>query len=225
MNFCHNFKKKQWNIYKDKQYKSEKMTKNLRDAIKDRRTHYQLQNTSPVSDEEIQSIIEHVLLYAPSAFNSQSARIVLLLGENHTKLWEIAKEELKKVSKSEEAFKVTETKVNTSFASGYGTILFFEDQAVIKGLQNNFPSMADNFTQWSDHSSAIAQILTWIGLDSVGLGASLQHYNPLIDDAVRKEWGLNEDWKLVAQMPFGLPVGKPNEKTHVPIEERLVVVK
>ena len=47
------------------------MKKNLRDAIKDRRTYYQLQNTSPVSDEEIQSIIEHVLLYAPSAFNSQ----------------------------------------------------------------------------------------------------------------------------------------------------------
>lgn len=201
------------------------MKKNLRDAIKDRRTYYQLQNTSPVSDQELQSIIEHVLLYAPSAFNSQSARMVLLLGDNHTKMWEITKEELRKVSKSEEAFRVTEEKVNTSFASGYGTILFFEDQAVVKGLQNGFPTMAEKFTQWSEHSSAIAQILTWIGLESVGFGASLQHYNPLIDEAVRKEWNLSSDWQLVAQMPFGEPAGEPGEKEHVALEERLVVLK
>ena len=201
------------------------MEKKLKDAIKDRRTYYQLQNSSPVSDQEIQSILEHVLLYAPSSFNSQSARMLLLLGDNHTKMWEITKDELKKVSKSEEAFKATEDKVNTSFASGYGTVLFFEDQTVIKGLQGSLPSMAEKFTQWSEHSSGIAQILTWIGLESVGLGASLQHYNPLIDEAVRKEWSINEDWKLIAQMPFGLPAGEPGEKTHVKLEERLVVVK
>ena len=85
--------------------------------------------------------------------------------------------------------------------------------------------MAEKFTQWSEHSSGIAQILTWIGLESVGFGASLQHYNPLIDEAVRKEWSINEDWKLIAQMPFGLPAGEPGEKTHVKLEERLVVVK
>ena len=201
------------------------MEKKLKDAIKDRRTYYQLQNSSPVSDQEIQSILEHVLLYAPSSFNSQSARMLLLLGDNHTKMWEITKDELKKVSKSEEAFKATEDKVNTSFASGYGTVLFFEDQTVIKGLQGSLPSMAEKFTQWSEHSSGIAQILTWIGLESVGFGASLQHYNPLIDEAVRKEWSINEDWKLIAQMPFGLPAGEPGEKTHVKLEERLVVVK
>ena len=165
------------------------------------------------------------MLYAPSAFNSQSARMLLLLGDNHTKMWEITKDELKKVSKSEEAFKATEDKVNTSFASGYGTVLFFEDQTVIKGLQGSLPSMAEKFTQWSEHSSGIAQILTWIGLESVGFGASLQHYNPLIDEAVKKEWSINEDWELIAQMPFGLPAGEPGEKTHVKLEERLVVVK
>ena len=168
------------------------MTKSLKDAIKDRRSFYQLKNTSPISDEEIQSIIEHVLLYAPSAYHSQSARIVLLLGDNHTKVWEITKAELKKVSKSEEAFKATEEKVNTSFASGYGTILFFEDQTVVKDLQGKFPTMADKFAQWSQHSTAIVQILTWIGLESVGFGASLQHYNPLIDEAIKKEWNISE---------------------------------
>ena len=74
------------------------MKKNLKDAIQDRRSYYQLKITSPVSEDEIQAIIEHVLLYAPSAFHSQSARMVLLLGDNHTKLWEITKAEFMKVS-------------------------------------------------------------------------------------------------------------------------------
>jgi predicted oxidoreductase (fatty acid repression mutant protein) len=34
--------------------------KSLQDSIQDRRTYYQLSNESPVSDEEIQRIIEHV---------------------------------------------------------------------------------------------------------------------------------------------------------------------
>lgn len=201
------------------------MKKNLSDAIKDRRSYYQLQNSSPVSDEEIQSIIEHVLLYAPSAFNSQTARIVLLLGDNHKKLWEITKEELKKVSKSDEAFKATEDKVNTSFATGYGTILFFEDHTIVEDLQAKFPFLPGKFALWSEHSSAIVQNLTWMGLESVGLGASLQHYNPLIDDAVKKEWNLNQDWVLIAQMPFGMPVGQPGKKAHTPLGERLIVIK
>ena len=196
------------------------LTKNLKDAIKDRRTYYQIQNTSPISDKEIQSIIEHILYYAPSAFNSQSARVVLLLGDNHKKMWEITKEELKKVSRSEEQFKETEKKVNTSFASGYGTILFFEDKSIVKGLQEKFPTMAEKFTQWSDHSAGIVQILTWMSLESVGFGASLQHYNPLIDERIKKEWNISKDWELIAQMPFGEPAGEPGEKTHVPLEEK-----
>ena len=84
--------------------------KSLQDSIQDRRTYYQLSNESPVSDEEIQRIIEHVAYWAPSPFNSQSARMVLLLGENHKKLWELTKAELKKISHSEEAWKKTEEK-------------------------------------------------------------------------------------------------------------------
>lgn len=201
------------------------MNKNLRDAIKDRRTYYHIKNASPIPDTKIQEIIEHVLLYAPSSYNAQSARLVLLLGDDHTKFWDITKEELKKLINSDEQFKATEQKIDTSFASGYGTILFFEDQDVIKGWQEQLPTFANKFAQWSEHSSAIAQILTWIGLESEGLGASLQHYNPVIDDAVKKEWNLKESWSLIAQMPFGMPVEEPGEKTHVPLEERLLVFK
>ncbi|MDO5665744.1 MAG: nitroreductase family protein [Bacteroidia bacterium] len=199
--------------------------KSLQDSIKDRRTYYQLSSKSLISDEEIQKIIEHVAYWAPSPFNSQSARMVLLLGDNHKKLWELTKTELKKVSKSEEAFKSTEEKVNGSFLSGYGTILFFEDQTVVKALQEKFPSYTEKFTQWSEHSSAIVQILTWMALENEGFGASLQHYNPLIDEGIQKEWGISKDWTLIAQMPFGMPAGEPGEKTHEPLEKRVLVFK
>ncbi len=120
------------------------MTKNLRDAIKDRLSYYQIKNESPVSDDEIKSIIEHVLIHTPSSFNSQSTRLVLLLGGNHKHFWEITKAELKKASLAEEAFKAAEQKVDTSFGAGC-TILFFEDQTAFKSLQEQFPFIASNF--------------------------------------------------------------------------------
>ncbi|MGI6048660.1 MAG: nitroreductase family protein [Petrimonas sp.] len=199
--------------------------KSLEQSIKDRRTYYQLSNQSPISDEEIQKIIEHVAYWAPSPFNSQSTRMVLLLGENHKKVWELTKSELKKISKSEEGWKKTEEKVNNSFLAGYGTVLFFEDMSVVKGLQDKFPSYTEKFAQWSEHSSAIVQVLTWMALENEGFGASLQHYNPLIDEGIQQEWGISKDWKLIAQMPFGIPAGKPGEKTHEPLEKRVLVFK
>ena len=53
------------------------------------------------------------------------------------------------------------------------------------------------------------------------VGASLQHYNPLIDDEVRKAWNLPGDWKLVAQMPFGVPVAQPGSKEVMSLDERV----
>ena len=76
--------------------------------------------------------------HVPSAFNSQSTRVVLLLGESHKKLWQIVKDALKKIVPAE-AFVKTEEKIDHSFACGYGTVLFFEDQKVVKGLQEAFP--------------------------------------------------------------------------------------
>ena len=56
---------------------------------------------------------------------------------------------------------------------------------------------------------------------NTGMGASLQHYNPLIDDEVRKAWNLPGDWKLVAQMPFGVPVAQPGSKEVMSLDERV----
>jgi predicted oxidoreductase (fatty acid repression mutant protein) len=56
------------------------------------------------------------------------------------------------------------------------------------------------------------------------LGDNLQHYNPLIDNAVAEIWGIPKEWKHIAQMVFGSPEGSPNGKTQIkPINERVKI--
>ncbi len=198
--------------------------RNFKEALAHRRSYYAIGNGSPVPDKEIEDALAFALMNIPSAFNSQSTRLVLLLGEQHRKLWDIVKETLRKIV-SEEQFQQTEQKIDKSFASGYGTVLFFEDEEVVKGLQANFPAYADRFPVWSEHTSAMHQLALWVMLEDMGFGASLQHYNPLIDAEVRKVWDLPVDWKLITQMPFGMPLDAPGEKEHRPVVERMKVFK
>lgn len=200
------------------------MTQYTKEALKIRRTRYGFKNSSPVSDEEIIEIINTAVTHVPSAFNSQSTRIVLLLGNKHKRLWEITKEILKKKI-SPQAFEATASKIDTAFASGYGTILYYEDMETVEGLQQAFPAYKDNFPVWSHHTSAMHQLTIWTMLAEVGLGASLQHYNPLIDEAVAKEWDINPQWKLIAQMPFGIPASEVGEKTCKSLNERVFIYK
>ena len=122
-----------------------------------------------------------------------------------------------------EAFVKTEEKIDHSFACGYGTVLFFEDQKVVKGLQEAFPSYQENFPGWSLQTSAMHQLAIWVMLEDVGFGASLQHYNPLIDEDVRSTWHLPETWQLIAQMPFGTPVAEPGGKEFDDLSERIKI--
>ncbi|MBD8347349.1 MULTISPECIES: nitroreductase family protein [unclassified Dysgonomonas] len=200
------------------------MARNFKETIKHRRTYYSISNTSPISDKEIQEIVEYAVLHVPSSFNSQSTRVVLLLGDNHRKLWNIVKETLRKVVPAD-SFKATEDKIDNCFAAGYGTILYFEDQAVVEGLQKAFPSYSENFPKWSEHTSAMHQYAIWNMLEDAGFGASLQHYNPLIDAEVAKTWNIDPNWKLISQMPFGTPATEPGEKEFSPLEKRVLVFK
>lgn len=200
------------------------MKHTFEDALKERRTYYRIGNTPLLGDEDLQKLVETTVLHVPSAFNSQSTRIVLLLREQHKRLWEIVKETLKPLV-PEKAFEASCRKIDGSFASGQGTVLFFEDQRVVKQLQERFPLYRDSFPVYSEHTSAMHQFVLWTLLEEAGYGASLQHYNPLIDEAVVREWKLDSEWKLVAQMPFGSREGEPDGKTFQPLEERIKVFK
>ncbi len=200
------------------------MGRTFAEALEHRRTYYSIGSDSPVLDEEVVHIIRTAVKNVPSAFNSQTTRIVLLLGDEHKRLWDIVKGTLKKLI-SPEAFVNTEAKIDGCFACGHGTVLYFEDTAVVKGLQDAFPSYSANFPTWSQHTSAMHQLAIWTMLEDVGLGASLQHYNPLIDEEVRRTWNLPESWMLIAEMPFGTPTAEPGEKEFQDLSERIKIFR
>lgn len=200
------------------------MEMNFKEALKNRRSNYTITDKSLVPDAEIEDIIEFALMNVPSAFNSQSTRIVLLLGENHKLLWNIVLETLRKIVKKEE-FPVTETKINNSFAAGYGTVLFFEDRTVVREMQNQFPIYAEKFPPWSQHTSAMHQLAVWVMLEEAGFGASLQHYNPIIDTEVKETFDLPVSWELIAEMPFGIPLMIPAPKDKRPLAETMKVFR
>lgn len=198
--------------------------KTFMDAVRHRRSYYKLSSGSPVSDTQITEMLKEAVTNVPSAFNSQSTRLVLLLGDNHRKMWDITLEALRKVT-PEKSFERTKAKVEGSFASGHGTVLFYEDMDVIEDMQKKFPVYADSFRAYSDHTSAMHQFVVWTALEEMGFGASLQHYNPLIDEEIAKSWNINPKWRLVAQMPFGIPEDIPGEKETGPLERRLLVFR
>lgn len=192
-------------------------------ALQERRSIYGINKDVKVSDERIKEIVEFAVKHTPSAFNSQTARLVVLTGEAHNKLWDITTESLRKVV-GDGDFSGTQQKMD-SFKAGYGTVLFFEDVAVVKSLQEQFALYADNFPIWANQASGMHQLVVWTALATEGLGATLQHYNPLIDDEVKKEWNIPENWKLLAQMPFGNPTASAGEKEFQPLEDRVKFYK
>lgn len=199
------------------------MTKDFYTAIKERRSYYGINKEVQVTDEKIKEIVEFAVKHTPSAFNSQSSRLIVLTGSAHDKLWDITTQALRKAV-GEGDFSGTQQKMD-SFKAGYGTILFFEDESVVKSLQEQFATYADNFPIWSQQTSGMHQLVVWTALEAEGLGATLQHYNPLIDDEVKKEWDVPSNWKLIAQMPFGNPTAQPGDKEFKPLEDRIKYYK
>ena len=188
------------------------------DHMKQRRTIYAIGKNVPLAQDKIEEIIKEAVRNSPSAFNSQTSRVVTLYGDSHTRFWNIVRETLRKMV-PKDAFEKTDAKIN-SFASGYGTILFFEDQDVVKSLQEQFSLYADHFPAWSEHSSGIAQFAVWTALAEHHIGASLQHYHPVIDNEVAETFDIPKNWKLRAQLVFGSIEAPAGEKTFMDDKER-----
>jgi len=188
------------------------------DHIKQRRTIYAVGKNVALTPEQIESVIKEAVNHSPSAFNSQTSRIVTLFGESQLQFWNVVRETLRKIV-PEAAFEGTNAKIN-SFAAGYGTVLFYEDQDVVKSLQEQFALYADNFPVWSEHSSAIAQFAVWTALSEQNVGASLQHYNPIVDAEIAEIFDIPANWKLRAQLVFGSIEAPAGEKTFMAEADR-----
>jgi len=194
------------------------MSKAFLDAVKNRRSYYPLKKESPISNTRIQEIVNEVVLHVPSSFNAQSTRVVLLLGAEHEKLWDITHEVLEAIVPAEH-FASTGQKLQM-FKGAYGTALFFVHRPTVQKQQEDYTAYADKFPHWAEQTAGMSEFTLWTALEAEGLGGNLQHYNPLIDQKVAAQWDLPADWELDAQLVFGTPTGDAGEKSFMPVEER-----
>ncbi len=190
------------------------------ESLEKRYSAYNLDKTSALSNEEIVALVKQATTLTPSAFNAQTQRVVILFGEKSNQFWDLTREAVRKVAPAE-GFERTAAKLENFKAQG--TLLFYSDQTTVKNLQQNFALYAENFPVWAEQESGMLQLVIWSALAEKGIGASLQHYNPVVDADVAKEFGIDQGWKLVAQMPFGGDRGTKETKEKLPIESRVIV--
>ena len=184
----------------------------IQESLQNRRTYYSLNSTLPAAEKDVEALVSSLTELVPDAFNMKSSRVITAFGEAHRTLWD----------NIYDAFggKVPRSKID-SFRAGAGTVLYFYDEATVQALQKKFALYADNFPVWAQQSSGMLQLSIWSGLRELGIGASLQHYNPVIDSAVRAQFGTPESWKLIAQMPFGGIAAEPEAKEKEDISKRV----
>ncbi|MBQ6131916.1 MAG: nitroreductase family protein, partial [Selenomonadaceae bacterium] len=111
------------------------------------------------------------------------------------------------------------------FEAAYGTILFFESSNMIKAMQDQFPTYKDNFPGWAMQANGMLQFAIWTALEDLGLGVNIQHYNPLIDEDIRKIFDLPDSWDLVAQMVFGEKLEDPEPVPKIPTGSRVKIFR
>ena len=188
----------------------------INELLKKRRSIYQIGKEIPVSDEEVIRLVTEATELVPDAFNMKSQRVVLALGEKQDALWDAVYD----------AFggKVPREKID-SFKAGHGTVLYFCDETVVKSLQEQYASYAANFPIWAQQANGMLQLSIWTGLRNLGIGANIQHYNPVIDSAVKKLFDVPESWTLIAQMPFGGILAEPDPKEKEDISLRVRIEK
>lgn len=193
------------------------------DSLSRRRSIYALGHTRIVTDFCLEDTLKDCLKNCPTPFNSQSARLVLLLNKNHLDFWNLVLQKVTAAAPIGKKDSVAQ-KIN-SFAEAYGTVLFFEDLSVLEQLQKDFPLYQKNMHDWTYEANGMLQYMIWQALAENEIGASLQHYNELIEDDVKKMLSLPDNWKILAQMPFGSIEKSPAEKTFLPLENRLMIFR
>ena len=191
------------------------MKKTFLSSIHERRSVYSITNTSPIPKNKIVALIEMLLEDVPSAFNCQSARVVVLFEQAHKNFWDIVMRTLRERVPAEK-FAPTEAKI---------TILYFDDEGITETFASNFPTYAANFKTWADQANGMLQFAIWTALEEEGLGANLQHYNPIIDVEVKEVFNIPDQYRLIAQMPFGAKTAESDEKEVISGSDRMRILE
>ncbi|WVQ80376.1 hypothetical protein IAT38_002481 [Cryptococcus sp. DSM 104549] len=194
------------------------------EAVAARRSNYALTNKTTLTPAQLKDIVEKAVKHAPTSFNGQQSRAVLVAGKKHQEVWDtVLTTFLKTLGGDKEKEALYTKKINENYRAGFGTVIFFEDQDIINGFAAKLPPFAQLFPVWSDNSAGILQHIVWTALTAEGHGANLQHYgqfSPETQADVNKLVDAPPSWKITALLPFGVPSAPPSEKAFAPVEER-----
>ena len=173
----------------------------FKQVIKDRRSIYAIGNNSEHSIEDIVASIRETQKDVPTAFNSQTSRLVILNGESNTKFWDLILEVQESVL--DKATWDFMSPIMHGAKNGIGTVLFFEDRDAVAKM----PTQGARTEAYKQNNSANSQYATWLALAEMNLGGSLQHFNvgyeQGFDKAIREMFNLPDSYELIAQLPFG----------------------
>lgn len=193
------------------------------DSLNRRRSIYILGKLPASAENCIEETIKDCLKYCPTAFNIQSARLVILLNRYQQDFWNKVLEAMKKILKDEQ-YKNSKLRIDR-FAAAHGTILFYEDKAALADLKKQFPQYKKNMPAWIQQANGMLQYMIWQALSENDIGASLQHYNELIEKDVALWLSLPKSWQMIAQMPFGSIEQEAGEKNFLSLDTRLRIMR
>lgn len=183
------------------------------ELVEKRRSIYALGTDSQYSKKDIENRVREIVKQVPSAFNSQTTRVVILFDEANEKFWDHIYDVQKDVLEGEIWDMMSG--IMTGAKNGIGTVLFFEDRDAVKEM----PAQGVREEAYKQNNNANAQYAVWLALAEMDLGASLQHFNvgyeQGFDKGTKEMFNLPESYEMLAQMPFGSVEQAAGEKEHI----------
>lgn len=189
------------------------MSTSFVNLVKKRRSIYALGKNSKYSKQQIEDRIREVVQQVPTAFNSQTTRVVVLFDEANIKFWDHIYDVQKDVLEGETWDMMSG--IITGAKNGIGTVLFFEDKDEVEKM----PARGVRQEAYKQNNNANAQYAVWLALAEMDLGASLQHFNvgyeQGFDKGTKEMFNLPESYEMLAQMPFGSVEQEAGVKEHI----------
>lgn len=189
------------------------MSTSFVNLVKKRRSIYALGKNSKYSKQQIEDRIREVVQQVPTAFNSQTTRVVVLFDEANIKFWDHIYDVQKDVLEGETWDMMSG--IITGAKNGIGTVLFFENKDEVEKM----PARGVRQEAYKQNNNANAQYAVWLALAEMDLGASLQHFNvgyeQGFDKGTKEMFNLPESYEMLAQMPFGSVEQEAGVKEHI----------
>ena len=191
------------------------------DVIEKRRSNYDLGNNLEISKKDLINLLRKIIYYAPSPFNVQSSKIVLLNKKTHHLLWTTVVEEFLKKNNNGDLLDSDKARIKRE-DKAYGTILFYKDERVIEEFKEKLDAYEQkSLDSWCIEESAMLQMNIWNELRLRNIGAHIVHFDD-IDEEVSVAFDIDKNYKLVAMMVFGNIIQEAAVKPKKDIDKRFI---